>query len=76
MRTLAVTLILFTMSARAQLYKHLWNDRVLLVFASSMENDDVKSQWQNRMQGLAGYNERDLVVYFILDEQMLTQPAK
>lgn len=56
---------LFTM---AQLQQHRWQDRVILIFADSDQNQDFTEQWQDLQADKAGLKDRDLVVYRIFNQ--------
>lgn len=53
----------------AQLEQHRWQDRIILIFASSEEEQDFQEQWQDLQKETAGLEERDLVVYTIFEDQ-------
>lgn len=57
----------------AILDKHLWNERVLLIFANSLSDENLKEQWRNRQHDQGGYRERDLKLYFVLRDKVLDE---
>lgn len=67
MRTL---LLLFMIGiptlSMAQLEQHRWQDRVILLFAHSEQEKDLKKQLQDLEADSAGLKDRDLVIYRII----------
>ncbi|MEM0991652.1 MAG: DUF4174 domain-containing protein [Bacteroidota bacterium] len=53
----------------AQLAKHRWQDRVILVFAAAPTDSLFQQQIQHLEQDMAGLEERDLVIYQLLETQ-------
>lgn len=71
--TFIILLVMIGMPAlsMAQLEQHRWQDRIILIFASSEEQQDFQEQWQDLQKDTAGLAERDLVVYTIFEDQSL-----
>lgn len=51
--------------------KHMWNDRVLIVTATSPTNVGYKRQDQLLTKGKKGMKDRDLVIYRLYDDHWL-----
>jgi len=61
------------MNLRSQnLEKHLWNDRVLLIITSSLENSGFEKQMVELNSNLKALEERKLVVYQITPQAYRT----
>ena len=73
--SLLILLLMATSTDAQSLTKHTWKDRVLLVFSPSQQTAAYREQMEQFQSDPAGMRERDLEVYQIFPEGLITSGA-
>lgn len=66
----------YSSSSAQSLQQHQWEDRIILIFADSEDNEFYQEQLQHLQANEAELKDRDLVVYRILDQKAFQPGGK
>lgn len=66
----------YSSSSAQSLQQHQWEDRIILIFADSEDNEFYQEQLQHLQANEAELKDRDLVVYRILDQKAFQPEGK